>query len=440
MENLNHYIAHGLSALPTWTGPLLVVVMLVALLLMWRWRWRDYLLPYRLSRLQAKHAAEPPSAPASSASPSPFAAPQLRATVVVTACNQADDLRRNLPHILSQNFSPFEVVVVDEASTDDTRPLLEYLSKTNPRLRYTFVPHTAANVDRHKLAITLGIRAARAPWVVLTSADCQPAGQEWIPAIARHFTADDAYDFILGYATYADDGTSAARRLVYERLRRQLMRFRAAQGTALPWQRRKDIPRGLAFGADSANLAIRKAWFMAQGGYADSLTVTCGEDDLLLSALARPRRTAVVLLAAAHVVQTLPPRPVRATLRVMQRETLCHLSPRGRRFLWREGLASASGTLFALALLLYLALRAAELLHHPVWQPDTLPADVAALLLLLAVVVLPGALLSCSLTTLGERRFGFLRLTLYAMAQPWRGLLLKLKRRRHRHDYVRKLR
>ena len=42
-------------------------------------------------------------------------------SIIMTAYNQADELKENLPAYLSQTYEPgYEVIVVDETSSDDT--------------------------------------------------------------------------------------------------------------------------------------------------------------------------------------------------------------------------------------------------------------------------------------------------------------------------------
>lgn len=417
----------------------LVVGMGLCFLLMWRWRWRDYRLPAALNRRRAVAAAVSPAPDVSDkASPAvtTLMPPPPQVSVVVPCCNQAEALRDNLPAILSQHFPAFEVIVVDEASTDETRELVTHMAETYPNLRHTFVPESSRYVDRRKLAITLGVRAARAPWVVLTGTDCRPAGPDWLTRLAARFTDD--CDFVLGYANYADDATPLSRRAIYERLRRALRSYRAAMGTPLPWRRVKGLPLGKAIGADAANMALRKSRFLEDKGYTDSLTVPCGEDDLLIDALARPGRTAVELHAEATVLQDLPPRSVLAGQRLSHRAVMCHLGRRGRLFLWREGAASCATWLFLLLLLAYVGARAIALTLHPLYATDALPADIAAFVLTVAAIVLPGMLLNRTVDSMGERRFNWLLLAWYALTAPWRNAVLKFRRWRHRRDFVRR--
>ena len=54
-----------------------------------------------------------------------------------------------------------QVIVIDMDSEDETRILLESFELLYPNLQHTFTPHSAHHVDLRRLAVTLGMRAAR---------------------------------------------------------------------------------------------------------------------------------------------------------------------------------------------------------------------------------------------------------------------------------------
>jgi glycosyltransferase involved in cell wall biosynthesis len=369
---------------------LLLVVLLAAL---WRWRWRDY----RLPTLPPREAPDAP--PAAAAAPSSVAAELIpgrqrpRVSLVVPACNAAEALQRHLPIWLSLPTTDYEVIVVDEASTDETRDVIRRFMKESPRLRFTFVPTEARSTDRRKLAITLGIRAARAPWVVLTEADCRPATPQWLDALQARFSDD--VDFVIGYARY-DDADS---RLRYSRLLHQLHCFRSA--------------RGRAIGGDVDNLALRKDYFLQQGGYSGILGTGCGEGDLLIDALALPRRTAVAPCRAAAVIQELPSPHLLRVVRRQQRRALHFLSRRGRRYLLRDAAATAAAWLFLVGILAYVALRLLRLAVAPVYAPADIALDALVVALLVLFFLLPSLFLRRATAVLGEAPFPLLRVAAY---------------------------
>jgi len=58
-------------------------------------------------------------------------------SVIICAKNEEENLERFLPRILEQDYPEFEVVVVNDCSTDDTELLLARLSTSYEHLRFT---------------------------------------------------------------------------------------------------------------------------------------------------------------------------------------------------------------------------------------------------------------------------------------------------------------
>ena len=113
-------------------------------------------------------------------------------TIVVTAHNQAEELRKHLPTLLLQDYpAEFEVVVVDMASTDETLPMLEKMEEEYPSLRHTFTPDTARDISLERLALTLGIRSASFPWTILLHAGCRPASPYWLRRMGEAMLKDN---------------------------------------------------------------------------------------------------------------------------------------------------------------------------------------------------------------------------------------------------------
>ena len=86
-------------------------------------------------------------------------------SVVVTAFNRAGYLKDCIDSCLAQTFSDFEVIVVDDGSTDGTQPLLRTIA--DPRLRaITHESNRGINPSRHT-----GVANARGEWVVVVDSD-----------------------------------------------------------------------------------------------------------------------------------------------------------------------------------------------------------------------------------------------------------------------------
>lgn len=91
-------------------------------------------------------------------------------SIILPTYNRAYCLRRSIDSVLRQTFADFELIVIDDGSTDDTEALVE--SYDDPRI--VFLRH-ADNQGQTK-RLNQGIRSARAPLIAFQDSD-----DEWLP-------------------------------------------------------------------------------------------------------------------------------------------------------------------------------------------------------------------------------------------------------------------
>ena len=90
---------------------------------------------------------------------------ERRFSVIMTVYDQAYELQENLTAFLTQQYQPgYEVVVVDESSTDETPDILKLLKKDYPNLYTTFLPKSEGHAMSKKQAYNIGIKAAKNDW------------------------------------------------------------------------------------------------------------------------------------------------------------------------------------------------------------------------------------------------------------------------------------
>ena len=82
-------------------------------------------------------------------------------SVVVCAKNEAYNLEAFLPHLLEQDYPEFEVIVVNDASEDNTEFILKRFQQMYSNLKVTFVPLGTRVGSSKKLALTLAAKAAK---------------------------------------------------------------------------------------------------------------------------------------------------------------------------------------------------------------------------------------------------------------------------------------
>lgn len=119
-------------------------------------------------------------------------------SIIMSVCDDACLIEENLPAFLEQEYEPgYEVIVVDESSTDNTADVLKLQKNTHPNLYTTFLPRPNRQVNRPRLALTLGVKAAKNDWVVLTAISTPPPSSQWLAELSAAASASIA--LILGY-------------------------------------------------------------------------------------------------------------------------------------------------------------------------------------------------------------------------------------------------
>ncbi|MGB1249197.1 MAG: glycosyltransferase [Candidatus Promineifilaceae bacterium] len=101
-------------------------------------------------------------------------------SIVVCTYNRARYVQAYLPTALTQAFDPtcYEVIVVDNNSSDNTRPVVEQLQTQHPHLRYCFEPKQGLSHARNA-----GWRAANGRYIAYLDDECRVAG-DWLTRAA----------------------------------------------------------------------------------------------------------------------------------------------------------------------------------------------------------------------------------------------------------------
>ena len=101
-------------------------------------------------------------------------------SIIMTVYDQASELRDNLPMFLTQEYEPgYEVIVIDETSTDETSDVLKLLKEDYPHLYTTFLPKPhSPQIRKKKMAINLGIKASKHDWLIITKIGNKPWAED----------------------------------------------------------------------------------------------------------------------------------------------------------------------------------------------------------------------------------------------------------------------
>lgn len=212
-------------------------------------------------------------------------------SLVLAVHDEEEEVERNLPFFLNQEYNgKFEVIVVDESSTDNTTEVLKRLKNDFSNLYTTFIPDSSHYISRRKLALTVGVKAAKNDWIVFTDASCRPSNTKWLTAMASHATTGT--DLILGATRYADSATG------YERFER-IVRW---------WREVREAQCRMAYAYCGCNMMFRRKMFIEGNGFLNSLKYLRGEYDFLANEYGERCRTAVANEAEATLTQDAPSR------------------------------------------------------------------------------------------------------------------------------------
>lgn len=199
-------------------------------------------------------------------------------SVVISAKNEYYNLKNNLPEILNQDYPEFEVVVVNDASDDETIFLLEDLEREYPNLTIITIQQDLNFFRGKKFPLAIGIKSARFEHLLLTDADCKPSSKDWIRHMAGRFSAKQS--IVLGYGKQEQAPGFLNQIIRYETAFTALQYFSLAM-----W--------GLPYMGVGRNLAYRKSLFIENKGFISHYKVSSGDDDLFINKVANKQNTTI---------------------------------------------------------------------------------------------------------------------------------------------------
>lgn len=202
-------------------------------------------------------------------------------SVIISSKNNSEELRKNLSFVLEQDYPHFEVIVVNSGSTDETDMVLKAAEIKYPQLYHTYVPAEADSINEKKLALTLGIKAAKNDILLFTESYSRPCSTQWIREYGKEFA--QGRDIVLGYSRLIIDKKVRMRKFIlFDNLIHHLKFLSMA------------IARKPFMGI-GRNMAFKKELFFLHKGYSSILHIEGGEDDLYINKIARKKNTGVLL-------------------------------------------------------------------------------------------------------------------------------------------------
>jgi cellulose synthase/poly-beta-1,6-N-acetylglucosamine synthase-like glycosyltransferase len=220
----------------------------------------------------------------------------LSYSVVIAARNEERQIGTCLAAVLDQSIAAerFEVIVVNDRSTDRTAEVVGEYAQRDPRVKLVTVDSCPAGVSPKKHALACGIRSAKNEVIACTDADCW-VPRTWLETLDRHF--DPKTGLVQGISLYRRRVSRASFLHVFQSL--DFLSHGVVAAAA--------IGGGVPLNANGNNIAYRREVFDAVGGFGEGGRVLLGDDDLLLQRVWRDRRWRVRYALDPHgAVETAP--------------------------------------------------------------------------------------------------------------------------------------
>ena len=325
------------------------------------------------------------------------------ASIIVYAHDDSDNLEHALTNLLKQDYpGEYEVIVVNEGSSDHTLSVVSMLKNTYPNLYLTYTPDGARSLSRKKLAITIGVKAARNPVVVITDDSTVVRSSRWLRKMMRHF-ADRATEVVLGLSMPSAKNDTAWGR------RRRAFDFTAS---AVTWL--SAAIGGRPYRGAGGNIAFRREKFFDNKGFSSSLNLRSGDDDIFINEITDGDNTVVELSPEAVTRWKIYNYRASITRHRLSHEFTGRFVPHGQRALMAAGELSFSASVVA-AIAAALLCGAANILG---WA-------VAGVLIITGVTAM-AVTWRKTMAALGSRRM-LLSLPWLAATRPARNLALKVR-------------
>ena len=207
-------------------------------------------------------------------------------SLVICGYNESENLKRLLPLLFEQDYAIFEIVVVNDQSTDDTKFVLKQWD-WHPKLKVVTIDEHVKKGLGKEFALTLGIKAAQYDHLLLTDADCYPKDKKWISSMVQNFCTQK--EIVLGYGGYEK----------HSGLLNKLVRFDTFQ-VALQYFSYALI--GHCYMGVGRNLAYKKSLFFDNKGFASHIHIPSGDDDLFIREVATSKNVAIAVQRSSQTL------------------------------------------------------------------------------------------------------------------------------------------
>ena len=221
----------------------------------------------------------------------------VKISIIIPARNESANIKACLDSISQQSYPAhlFEVLVIDDHSTDDTATIVKNYPATNIRLisLQDFLQDGIINSYKKK-AIEIAISAATGQLMVTTDADCI-VHKNWLQTIARFYSQSNAAFMVMPVAFLpVTPGAGLGAKLLSNFQSLDFMTLQGITGASV-YKKAHSMCNG-------ANLAYTKKVFNEVGGFKGIDTIASGDDMLLMHKIFKLHPQHVLFIKSPEVI------------------------------------------------------------------------------------------------------------------------------------------
>jgi glycosyltransferase involved in cell wall biosynthesis len=206
-------------------------------------------------------------------------------SVIICAKNEAENLKNFLPKFLNQKYSNFELIIVNDNSSDNTEEILVNFKKEYKNLYFTNIESEQIVNHGKKIPLSIGIKAAKNEILVMSDADCYPVSEEWLSEINNSYTENT--EIVLGYGGY--DNSNG--------LLNKIIRFDAM---FIGLQYMTFAKAGIPYMGTGRNLSYKKSLYYKMKGFSSHYHIISGDDDLFVNTASDKKNTISLISSKSY--------------------------------------------------------------------------------------------------------------------------------------------
>lgn len=210
-------------------------------------------------------------------------------SLIVCAKNEAENLKVNIPLWQQQEYSNFEIILINDSSYDDTLEVMESFAEKDERIKIVNVKNNEAFWGNKKYSLTLGIKAAKNKRMLFTDADCKPNSTLWIKEMVAQFSSEK--QLILGFGAYQKISGLLNKLIRFETLLTAVQYFSYAKS-------------GIPYMGVGRNLAYTSNLYYDNNGFMSHMKIMSGDDDLFVNEAATSKNTALCVTKNSFTIST----------------------------------------------------------------------------------------------------------------------------------------